>query len=377
MSQRAVLPLLLALVPGGPAWSGEEAPLSRGFARAEETRPARFPHRIWAASDFEGQTPDYGWFGPPRKENIPAYPGNATVLGVGERPYRDFSAIMTGINPVPGPCMGKVNKLYLRYLLAGGTEATFQHFSLTRNDNHHINVSGLNEGRWSEVTLNFTRDARRNDGSSEPFGEGERMDDFKVFAGKPGDGKRWDLLIDDVIFFSEDPSLPPDPQPFPNRVIYLAAFDTGPKEKYWPREFELAEKGLPAGAYWRSARAVPRKGGNGKWIRLQIEPPRPVGARTRLRFRYRLTGTSELTVQIFDLTAGDNRHIHLQDLKQGEWTFRHLDFTRDSKRNDGSQGPFAAGNLVDDLFFFLPAKSPEVELFLDEVVLYDGGSQDG
>ena len=35
------------------------------------------------------------------------------------------------------------------------------------------------------TTGNFTRDARRNDGSPKTFGEGERMDDFKVFVGQP------------------------------------------------------------------------------------------------------------------------------------------------------------------------------------------------
>jgi len=90
-------------------------------------------------------------------DNIPLYPGHATVLGVGARPYQNFSALMTGINPVPGPRMGEVNQLYLRYFLRGDTEAAFQHFSLTGEDNNHIGVSGLSEGQWSEVTLNFTR----------------------------------------------------------------------------------------------------------------------------------------------------------------------------------------------------------------------------
>src|SRR5205823_4457342 len=40
---------------------------NRGIATAEETRPKSFPHRIWAACDFEGQTPDYAWFGPADK----------------------------------------------------------------------------------------------------------------------------------------------------------------------------------------------------------------------------------------------------------------------------------------------------------------------
>lgn len=347
----------------------------RGYARAEVTRPKHFPHRVWAACDFESRTPDYGWFGPAETKNIPPYPGNATALGVDARPYQNFSAIMTGINPVPGPRMGKVNYLYLRYHLVGGTEATFQHFSLTSNDNNYIRMSGLTTGQWAEVTMNFTRDARRNDGTpGVPFKEGERMDDLKIFVGKPGDDQRYDLLIDDVIFFADDPELPPEPEPFPNRVILLAAFDTGPKEKYWPGEFEIVEKDLPTDSYWRVARAVPRKNDKGKWIRLQIDPVRVVGAHTKLRFRYHLTGSRRMTVQIFDLTDMDNRHVHLRDLKPGQWQTLYLDFTKDARRNDGTDTPFAAGHKVDDLFFFVqPDSADPVELLIDEVVLFDAG----
>jgi hypothetical protein len=364
-------------VPHGRTRSAEPAPARRekGFVRATQTRPAHFPHRIWAACDFEGQTPDYGWFGPTETRNIPRYPGNGTALGA--RPYGKVSALMTGINPVPGPRMGKVNQLYLRYFLKGSNEATFQYFSLTREDNNHIRVSGLTRGKWSEVTLNFTRDARRNDGSAEPFAEGERMDDFKMFVGKPNDGKEYELFIDDVIFFANDPKLPPEPEPFPNRVIFLAAFDTGPKEKYWPGDFDLVEKDLPAGSYWRVARAVPRKDSTGKWIRLQITPARPVGARTKLRFRYHLAGATGMTVQIFDATDQDNRQVRLKGLKQGAWTTAYVDFTADGKRNDGTDTPFAAGHKVDDLFFFVePEGKKDVRLLIDEVVLFDAGKRE-
>jgi hypothetical protein len=362
----------------GQGTAEDPKPRRRGFARAEVKRPASFPHRIWAACDFEGRNPDYAWFGPPETKNIPRYPGNATALGVGKRPYGNISALMTGINPVPGPMMGKVNKLYLRYFLTGTTEATFQYFSLSRNDNNHIHVSGLDEGKWSEVTLNFTRDAARNDGSAEAFKEGERMDDFKMFVGKPKDGKKYELFLDDVIFFAEDPTLPPEKEPFPNRVIFLAAFDTGttPKEKakYWPGDFELVTRALPADSYWGVAKAVPQKGGNGKWVRLKIAPPRPVGAHTKLRFRYHLTGASAMTAQVFDATDQDNRNVRLKGLRQGAWTTQYVDFTRDGKRNDGKDTPFAAGHKVDDLFFFVePEAGKKVELLIDEVVLYDAG----
>jgi len=367
---------LLALALSASAAEGPaETTRRRGVAQVEETRPGRFPHRIWAACDFERQTVDYGWFGPPETNHIPRYPGNRTALGVGERPYRNVSAVMTGLNPVPGPRMGKVNQLYLRYYLRGAGEATFQHFSLSSEDNNHLRLSGLTEGRWAEATMNFSRDGQRNDGSpGVPFQNGERMDDLKIFAGRPEDNKRYELLIDDVIFFANDPDLPPEPEPFPKRVLFLAAFDTGPKEKYWPGDFELSESGLPPDSYWRVARAVPRKERKTKWIRLGIEPMVSVGARTKLRFRYHLRGASQFTVQLFDATVQDNRHVRVNGLRENAWTTLYLDFSRDARRNDGTRDSFTAGNRVDDLFIFVePENEKELTLLVDEVVLYDAG----
>jgi hypothetical protein len=336
--------------------------------------PAAFPHRIWAACDFEGTSPDYGWFGPAETNQIPRYAGNRTALGVGTRPYQTVAGVMTGINPVPGPRMGKENHLFLRYFLSGTTEATFQHFSLTREDNWHVPVKALATNRWSELALNFTRDARRNDGSSEPFVEGERMDDFKVFAGLAANAAQYQLYIDDVIFFANDPALPPEPEPFPNRIIFLAGFDTGEKEKYWPGDFELSER-PPAGGFWRAAKSVPQRGGTGQFISLPIEPPRPVGTQTKLRFRYYASGFSTLTVQIFDATVQDNRHIRLTGIKPGVWTTQYLDFSRDARRNDGTvSSAFPAGNLVDAVFFFPDPAARDAVLFVDEVVLFDAGN---
>ncbi len=357
-----------------------ETPWWNGTARVMETRPAHFPHRIWAACDFEVRTPDYDWYGPVETENIPIYPGNLTVLGVKEKPYRTLSALMTGINPVPWPMMGKLNKMYCRYYLKGGTEATFQHYSETVADNNYIRVSGLTESKWSELTLNFTRDAARNDGSAMTFQKGEQMNDFKVFVGKPGDGKDYELYLDDIIFFDDDPAMPREKEPFPNRVILQAAFDTGidaeSKAKYWRGDFEIITKsmGAPDDSYWGVARAMPHKGTKGKWIRLEINPHRAVGAHTKLRFRYFLTGASAMTVQIFDVDVQDNRHIHMKGLKEGIWLWTILDFTKDAKRNDGTETPFTAGHKVDDLFFLVkPQGDKEVHLYVDEVTLFDAG----
>jgi hypothetical protein len=51
-----------------------------------------------------------------------------------------------------------------------------------------------------------------------------------------------------------------------------------------------------------------------------------------------------------------------------------VDFTRDSRRNDGTRDSFRAGNKVDDLFFLVtPNAGKEPVLFVDEVVLFDAG----
>jgi hypothetical protein len=361
----------------------DASPRNTGIAKVTVTRPKTFPHRVWAACDFERRLPDYAWFGPTEKKNLRKYPGNAAALTVGERPYQDFAGMMTGINPVPGPKIGEVNQLYLRYHLIGATEATFQYFSLSTEDNNHIRAWGLVEGRWAEATLNFTRDARRNDGTpGVPFKAGERMDDLKIFVGQPADAKKLDangfnLVIDDVILFADDPNRPPEPEPFPRRVMHVAGFDTGispgdVRKKYFPGEFEAATKDLPADSYWGVARAVPQKGAKGKWIRLQIEPTVQVGERTKLRFRHHLTGATAMTVQVFDATDRDNRHVRLENLKQGAWQTTYVDFAKEGRRNDGSDTKFAAGHVVDDLFFFVtPSGEKPVELLVDEVVLFD------
>ncbi len=364
-----------------PAAEDEPAiePTTRGRSAAIHGRPAHFPHRIWAACDFEGQTPDYGWFGTPQAKNIPTYPGNTTALAGINGSAGDSFAMLAGVNPVPGPRIGKANQLFVRYRLAGTSEATFQHFSLTTEDNQHVHVTGLVQDIWSEVVVNFSRDAARNDGSPGTFAEGERLDDFKLLVGVARQLGPYELAIDDVIFFSNDPDRPPEKESFPNRVIFLAAFDTGEAAKYWPGEFDLVEDGLPAGAAWRAARAVDRKDSGGKWIRLEIRPPRPVGVHTKLRFRYFIQGAGQLTAQIFDATVQDNRHVVLEGLARGEWSTAYVDFSKDGRRNDGSGGSFDAGNLVDDLFFFVDAESDaghgmeSLDLIVDEVVLFDAG----
>jgi len=191
-------------------------------------------------------------------------------------------------------------------------------------------------------------------------------------------------LVLAVLFFTACRSSHPGPPPAlsasdlqPGQVILQASFDGGSKEPDWPGDF-LLETYPPAGATQRAARSVPRKGDGAAMIVLPIAPPRPVGAHTRLRFRYHLTGASAMTVQLFDVTVQDNRHIRLENLEPGRWVAMDLDFARDSRRNDGSPDPtFPAGHRVDDLFFFVEGLTAgSAVLFVDDVVLFDAGTGD-
>ena len=344
----------------------------RGFAAVEVQRPARFPHRIWAACGFETKLPSYGWFGKAETKNLAKYPGNATARAA--TPYgRTPGAIVTGINPVPGPMMGKVNYMYCRYFITGADRAIFQHYSLTRNDNNNVTVSGLTQGKWSEVTMNFTRDARRNDGSKEAFKKGERMDDLKVFIRPAAEGKKVEFVIDDVIFFSEDPALPPEAEPFPNRVMFVAAFDTGirpeaTKQKFFPGEFAIPKSG-PQGSHWAVAEAVPIPGADKSCVLLKLTPPRTVGQETKLRVRCWLKGAEKMKIVLHDATAMAGRLVELKGLPQGKWVTKYVNFTKDSIGG----GKLSAGNKVDSLAFVVDGAGEKVKLYVDEIVLYDAG----
>jgi hypothetical protein len=63
---------------------------------------------------------------------------------------------------------------------------------------------------------------------------------------------------------------------------------------------------------------------------------------------------------------------------QDAWTITYLDLTRDAKRSDGTDTPFAPGHRADDIFFLVePEGGREPELLVDEVVLYDAGTPAG
>jgi competence ComEA-like helix-hairpin-helix protein len=96
-------------------------------------------------------------------------------------------------------------------------------------------------------------------------------------------------------------------------------------------------------------------------------PGPPMGKNPRLAFRCWLKGTDMLRVQLFSLTRGYHRHLVLSELPRESWQEIAVDMTQ-ARRPDGSGGPLAENERIDDIQFYVDAAA---ELLIDDIVLYD------
>ena len=96
-------------------------------------------------------------------------------------------------------------------------------------------------------------------------------------------------------------------------------------------------------------------------------PGPPMGSQTRLGFRYRLSGTDALRVQIYSLSKNYHRFLTLTGLPQNEWHAATVDMTA-ARRPDGSGGPLSEDERIDDIQFYVP---PDADLWIDDIVLYE------
>jgi hypothetical protein len=96
-------------------------------------------------------------------------------------------------------------------------------------------------------------------------------------------------------------------------------------------------------------------------------PGPPMGANTRLSFRFKITGTGTMRVQLFSLSHGYHRYLTVKDLPQGEWREGAVDMTQ-MRRPDGSGGALALDERIDDIQFYV---DPRAELMIDDIVLYE------
>ncbi len=166
--------------------------------------------------------------------------------------------------------------------------------------------------------------------------------------------------------------------PFPARVHVAEDYTTAIERRWWLAG-RLETANVPPGG-GRACRAVPcrnfdRRMGDPRAIYRAVifnpVPGPPVGPRTRLGFRYFLRGDDRLKVQIFSLSRGYHRHLTLTGLELGRWTSVTVDMTA-ARRPDGSGGPLAADERIDDIQFYA---RPDAELLIDDIVLFDAGDE--
>jgi inosine-uridine nucleoside N-ribohydrolase len=101
-------------------------------------------------------------------------------------------------------------------------------------------------------------------------------------------------------------------------------------------------------------------------------PGPPMGKRPRLTFRYWLSGTPSLRVQIYSLSNGYHRQLVLRDLPQETWQRATVDMT-EARRPDGTGGALGENERIDDIQFYV---DPGAEVVIDDIVLFDAARAD-
>jgi inosine-uridine nucleoside N-ribohydrolase len=314
------------------------------------------PNRVHCFEDYETDIEKRWWMsGKAETKNVP--PGSHRACrGVLTQDFDDLQGDMKTMytavifNPVPGPPMGKNPRLSFRYWLKGTDTLRVQIYSLTKGYHRYLSLTGLPQERWQSATVDM-REVRRPDGSGGPLSEDERIDDVQFYV-----DPRAELLIDDMVLY--DAAVPGEKRPFPRSIQFTGWFDTGKQGKEWPGSFEIAQK---MGYFWHAAKSVDNADLGTPWIRLQLRGERPVGEKTQLTFRYRLTGTDQMTVGLVNRTAKETHKVELKSLKEGEWAETTVDVP----------GP-KRGDKVDEIQFLLPKGA---ELLIDDVLLYEPGEK--
>lgn len=177
----------------------------------------------------------------------------------------------------------------------------------------------------------------------------------------------------------KNPSKFIEPGFFPTRVHAFEDYDTNIERRWWmcgkPEAKDVPRPGS------RAMRAVltqdfdEKQGDATTMYRAVIfnpVPGPPVGPNTRLRFKYKLTGTDTLRVQLYTLTNGYHRCLSLDKLEQGKWLDGCVDMTQ-MRRPDGTGGTLAADERIDDIQFYV---DPRANLLIDDVVLYEAAAKD-
>jgi inosine-uridine nucleoside N-ribohydrolase len=160
----------------------------------------------------------------------------------------------------------------------------------------------------------------------------------------------------------------------PRRVHAIEDFETDIEKRWW-MSGKLETVNVPPNSR-RACRGIltqdfdDRMGDLRTMYTAVIFNPVPgprMGQNTRLSFRYWLKGADTLRVQIYSLTRGFHRYLSVKGLPQERWQEMTVDMTA-ARRPDGSGGPLAENERIDDIQFYA---DPTAELLIDDIILYE------
>ena len=170
-----------------------------------------------------------------------------------------------------------------------------------------------------------------------------------------------------------------EPGMFPAKVHVAEDYDTDIEKRWWMCGKGETKDVRPSGvrAQWAVlTQDFDDRQGNMKTMDRAVifnpVPGPPMGANTRLRFSYKLTGTDTIRVQLYSLTNGYHRYLSVSGLVQGKWAEGCVDMTQ-MRRPDGTGGILAADERIDDIQFYI---DPRAELLIDDIILYDAAAKD-
>lgn len=317
------------------------------------------PYRVHVFEDYETDIEKRWWLrGTSETNNVPpaisdSVPNHRACRATATKdfddrmgdPQKDFKAVV--FNPVPGPPMGAHTRLSFRYWLDGTDVLRVQIYSLSKGYHRFLTLTNLPQRTWRSATVDMTL-ARRPDGSGGPLAEDERIDDIQFYIAPDAE-----LIIDDIVLYDAAPER--ETEQFPQRIVFTGWFDTGRQGVEWPGEFELEPHEAPL--TWKAAKAVTKAGTNETWARVSLRGLRPLSEVTRLRFRYRVTGTGEIRVALRNSQTGQHWQSDLNQAMRGRWAGGTVVFEIEKRPA-----------FADELHF---AVAKDAELSIDDVLLFE------
>jgi hypothetical protein len=346
-----------------------------------------FPQRVVTYDDFENKhhSGGWGWYGNHvYNEPVPGTFNKRSLMGSEDKGGKIKDFMIVGINAVPAPQVGNINRVYFQYRWTGTFPVVnIKLFNMTEADNYNIDAL-VKPFTWHSMIVDW-KNARPNDGSGDGFQEGERMDELNWNIYRPYNILTDSFLVDNIILYTPHRdsirAIKEMTERLPRRVFGHYSFDGGHANPglYWPGKFTLTTSGT-VGGYWGYIQAITRPGG-GKYaeVNLNGHPSRGryVGRQNRVRFRYFIKGnTTDLKVVMQDSimsTVKRDWEVGLSGLVTNRWAWVDADFTNNGTANNG-QLPGTSimpGSVVITASFIMENAQSSDELYIDEITMYE------